>query len=74
MLKIIENGATVLMASEGMVLTNGSAYGTIVRLGKDDDGSTWYEIPEPEVEQLTDDTEATELDYQNALRELGVNI
>jgi len=75
---IIDNGTTVLLADEGMVLTNDSSYGTIVRLGKNDDGSMWYEITAEEAEkrinEAATDEEATESDYQSALREMGVDV
>ena len=78
MQKMIENGTTVLLADEGMMLTDDSAFGTTVRLGKGDDGSKWYEITAEEAqermnEESTED-EATETDYQNALREMGVKV
>ncbi len=78
MQKIIDNGTTVLLADEGMMLTDSSSFGTTVRLGKDDDGTSWYEITEEEAarrmsEEATED-EATEADYQAALREMGVNV
>lgn len=75
---IIDNGTTVLLADEGMMLTNDSAYGATVRLGKNDDGSTWYEITAEEAEkrinEAATDEEATETDYQSALREMGVDV
>lgn len=49
--KIIENGTTVLIADDGMMLTDDSAFGTAVRLGKGDDESRWYEITEAEVNE-----------------------
>lgn len=78
MQKIIDNGTTVLLADEGMMLTDDSSFGTTVRLGKGDDGSQWYEITAEEAdkrmnEETTED-EATEDDYQEALREMGVNV
>ena len=78
MQKNIENGITVLRADEGMMLTNDSSFGATVYLGKEDDGSTWYEITAEEAEkrmngEITED-EATEADYQSALREMGVNV
>ena len=78
MQKIIDNGTTVLLADDGMMLTDDSSFGTTVRLGKDDDGAKWYEITEEEAEKRmndepTEDT-ATEADYQAALREMGVNV
>lgn len=78
MQKIIENGTTVLLADEGMVLTDGSSFGTTVRLGKGDDGAAWYEITAEEAEkrkneEITED-EATEADYQAELRRMGVKV
>lgn len=40
---------TVLEASEGMVLTNGETYSTLVYLGIHDSPSNWTEIPEDQV-------------------------
>lgn len=54
MRKTIENGTTVLLADEGMILTDNSSFGTTVRLGKEDDGATWYEITEEEYIRLTE--------------------
>lgn len=67
-----------IQADEGMQLTNSTAFGSIVTLGKNDSIDNWHEITEEEAERLqnTDtptDTEATETDYINALEELGVN-
>lgn len=44
MQKINDNGTIVLLADDGMMLTDGSCCGTTVRLGKEDDGAKWYEI------------------------------
>ena len=79
MQKIIENGTTVLLADEGMMLTDDSSYGTIVRLGKSDDGAKWYEITEEEAEErmaenIPNEEIATEANYQSALREMGVKV
>lgn len=78
MQKKIENGTTVLLADEGMMLTDNSSFGTTVRLGKNDDGSKWYEITAEEAEKRmneeTTEDEATEADYQAALREMGVEV
>ncbi len=67
-----------IQADEGMNLTNGTAFGVIVYLGKNDSIDNWYEITEEEAERLQNtetptDTEATETDYIKALEELGVN-
>ena len=78
MQKIIENGTTVLLADDGMMLTDGSSFGTTVRLGKGDDGSKWYEITVEEAEERmngeTAEDEATDADYLAALREFGVKV
>lgn len=72
MQKTIENGVTVLTADDGMKLTDGSSFGSIVRLGKEADETVWYEITEEEAQKLLDD--ATDEDYQAALREMGVKV
>ena len=79
MQKIIDNGTTVLLADDGMMLTDDSSFGTTVRLGKGDDGSKWYEITAEEAEkrmneEIPTEEEATDEDYQNALREMGVKV
>lgn len=78
MQKTIENGITVLRADEGMMLTDDSSFGTTVYLGKGDDGSKWYEITAEEAEKRmneeTTEDEATEADYQAALRDMGVDV
>ena len=74
----IEHGITVLRADDGMVLTDNSTFGTSVYLGKEDDGTSWYEITAEEAEKRMDEEitedEATEADYQAALRRMGVNV
>lgn len=73
---------TKLTASEGMVLTNGDAYGKELYLGKFDSPENWYEITDAQYEEiqamLNPDPEnpnaATAVDYQNALREMGVKV
>lgn len=42
----------VLVASEGMVLTNGEAFGKSITLGKNDSADNWYEITEAEYEAI----------------------
>ena len=77
MQKTIENGITVLRADEGMMLTDDSSFGTTVYLGKGDDGAKWYKITAEEAEKrMNGETteEATEEDYQAALRRLGVEV
>ena len=67
MQKIIDNGTTVLLADEGMMLTDDSSFGTTVRLGKHDDGTAWYEITKAEAEErmaadILNEETATEAD------------
>ena len=78
MQKFIDNGTTVLLADEGMMLTDDTSFGTTVRLGKEADADKWYEITAEEAEKRkaeeTTKDEATEADYQDALREMGVKV
>ena len=65
------------VADEGMILTNGETYGKVVFPATDDSPDNWYEITEEEYAARTEtDTEgaATEADYQDALREMGVKV
>ena len=43
---------TKLTASEGMVLTNGQAYGREIYLGCNDVPENWHEITEEEFEEI----------------------
>ena len=74
----IINGITTLFADEGKRLTDGSAIGSVISLGKEDTGEQWYEITEAEAEERMNEEhaedEATEADYQAALREMGVKV
>ena len=68
----------VLTANDGYVLTNGSAFGKTVYLGKNDSVDNWHEITEEEAkvlqeQEITEPTEATEEDFVSALEDLGVN-
>lgn len=74
MQKIIDNGTTVLLADEGMMLTDNSSYGSIVRLGKEADESAWYEITAEEADKRMNGEDVTEEDYRSTLREMGVNV
>lgn len=70
MQRTTENGITTLKADDGMYFTDGESFVTTVILGKDADGAQWYEITEEEA--AADD--ATDEDYQEALREMGVKV
>lgn len=41
-----------LTANDGMVLTNGEAYGTEIYLGKTDSPDNWHEITQDEYEKI----------------------
>lgn len=41
-----------LVAAEGMILTNGEAFGKEVYLGKNDKPENWHEITEEEYEAI----------------------
>lgn len=58
-----------ITASEGMVLTNGKAYGTSITLGANDNENNWYEITEEECQSLIAEQEKLE---KLALLESGV--
>lgn len=45
----------VLKASEGKVLTNGTAYGKTVYLGCTDKAENWYEITQEEYEKIKEE-------------------
>lgn len=41
-----------LIASEGMILTNGETYGRIVYIGTGDSPSNWHEITDAEYNEI----------------------
>lgn len=41
-----------ITASEGMVLTNGTTYGTIIFLSEDQTGDEYYEITQEEYQEI----------------------
>ena len=45
----------IIKASEGMILTNGEIYGTIIYLAEGVDENTYYEITKEEYERLEDE-------------------
>ena len=75
---MIING-NVIAADDGMVLTNGETYSTMVYLGIYDSAENWNEIPESEAPSETSpdsaiDEEATIEDYAEALAMMGVSV
>lgn len=69
-------GVRYIVPSEGKYLTDGNgSYSDLVYLAANASPYDWYEVDEiPEDEPIVEDDEATEADYINALRELGVQI
>lgn len=71
-----------LTASEGMVFTNGEAYGKEIYLGANDSPDNWREITDAEHAAILeamkngsfDPNRANEVDYQAALAEFGVKV
>lgn len=66
-----------LTASDGMIFTNGEAYGKEIYLGVNDAPENWWEITQEAYEEIQKQQEsemATEEDYQNALRDMGVQV
>lgn len=67
-----------LVATEGMIYTNGESFGRTVFLGTGDSPDNWHEIMESEyqaiMESESEDNSANEADYQAALREMGVKV
>lgn len=69
----------ILVADEGKYWFNGETYGKTVILPADADTSVWREVTEEELPKSDepisgDPTMANEADYQNALREMGVEV
>lgn len=49
---MITEKVTVLKADEGKTLTNGSAFGKVIYLGKNDSADNWHEITDEEAQAL----------------------
>lgn len=64
----------ILRAEEGMVLTDGNVYGTIIYLAEGRDGSDFTTITKEEYEARMASPEAEEEDYRAALKNLGVKV
>lgn len=59
-MEIKEIKQTLLEASEGKILTNGTAYGKVVALGVGDKAENWHEIPIEEYEAALAEKETIE--------------
>ena len=44
-----------ISASEGMILTNGEAYGKSITLGSNDSQENWHEITEEEYQKIVEE-------------------
>lgn len=70
----------VITATDGHVLTNGDIYGKVIYLAEGMDGADFHEITLDEYNAIIEAEgsheadEATEADYQNALKEMGVQL
>ena len=60
-MEIKEIKQTLLEASEGKILTNGTAYGKVVALGVGDKADNWYEIDLEEYEKLFEEAPEGEI-------------
>lgn len=58
---------TTIKADNGMMLTNGTAFGSIVYLGKNDSIDNWHEITEEEAESLQNEEAPMEEEITEAL-------
>lgn len=61
-----------ITAAQGMVLTNGEAFGREIYLGVNDSPENWREVPEAQAP--VEAAQAAEEDYQAALGEFGVEL
>ena len=48
---------TTLYAEDGMILTDGEHYGTVIHLAVDSDAEKWHEITREEYEQIIKERE-----------------
>lgn len=67
----------IITAPEGYVFTNGRVYGKVIRLAVGMSKDDFYEITEEEYNRLMSEDEsdqATESDFIDALKEMGVAI
>lgn len=60
-MEIKEIKQTLLEASEGKILTNGTSYGKVVALGVGDKADNWYEIDLEEYEKLFEEAPEGEI-------------
>ena len=66
-----------LIADEGYVYTDGKIYGSVIYLAEGVSAENFKQITLEEYNEIMnapEEEQATEEDYQNALRELGVKI
>ena len=74
-MKLQTSPQIILQAESGCYLYNRETVGTTVILPKEEDKKYWQEITQAEYEALMEnENTATEADYQEALREMGVKV
>lgn len=56
--------SNVIKASEGMVLTNGEAYGKEIHLGCNDSTDNWHEITDAKYEEILKEVENEAIESQ----------
>ena len=67
----------ILTADEGYVYTDGKIYGTVIYLAEGVSANNFRQITLEEYNEIMnapEEEQATEEDYQNALKEMGVNL
>ena len=67
----------ILTADDGYIYTNGKIYGSTIYLADGENADGFYKITREEYTAIIEaesDENATEEDYQNALKEMGVDI
>ena len=62
----------VLTADDGMVLTNGTDYGTVIYLADGVDPASYRQITVEEYNAIVESEQAEGADYEAALAKLGV--
>lgn len=60
-----------LYADEGMILTDGTTYGSIIYLAEGADEKNFYQISEEEYNEIANSEQAEESDYTEALERFG---
>ena len=73
----MDNSRVTLTADEGYIYTDGEVYGTVIYLAEGVSADNFKQITIEEYNEIMNPDEnelATDEDYQNALREMGVDV